>query len=193
MTLAYIIFDGITWLDLIGVYDPISRLKSMNYIPALSWDICSFTEIAKDIFGLEVKPTKIKAPLVDYDAIIVPGGHGTRQLQIDTAFTNWIKTAEPVKYKISICTGSLILGAAGFLKNKTATTNFREYEALRPYCEKVSTERIVEDGNVITAGAVSASLDLGLFLCNKWAGPEAAEEIRKRMDYRASAIEISNK
>jgi len=193
MRLAYIIFDGITWLDFIGIYDPLSRLKSMNYIPTLSWDICSYTETAKDIFGLEIKPTKIKTPLAAYDAIIIPGGHGTRELQVNTGFINWIKTAEPAGYKISICTGSLILGAAGFLENKTATTNFREYEALRPYCEKVSTERIVEDGNVITAGAVSASLDLGLFLCKKWAGQQAAEEIRRRMDYHPNIFEISSK
>jgi transcriptional regulator GlxA family with amidase domain len=193
MKLGYIIFDGITWLDFIGIYDPLSRLKSMNYIPALTWDVCSHTDTAKDNFSLEIKPTKIKNSLAGYDAIIIPGGHGTRELQFNTAFIDWIKTAEPVKYKISICTGSLILGAAGFLKNKTATTNFREYEALKPYCERVSTERIVEDGNVITAGAVSASIDLGLFLCNKWAGPHAAEEIRKRMDYHRNIMESSTR
>jgi transcriptional regulator GlxA family with amidase domain len=191
MKLAYIIFDGITWLDLIGVYDPISRLKSMKYMPELSWDICCYNETAKDNFGLEVKAAKVKAPLSNYDAIVVPGGHGTRELQFNSHFINWVKTAEPVDYKISICTGSLILGAAGFLKNKTATTNFREYEALKPYCEKISTERIVEDGNVITAGAVSASLDLGLFLCNKWAGRQAVEEIRKRMDYHPGIVKTA--
>jgi transcriptional regulator GlxA family with amidase domain len=193
MTLAYIIFDGITWLDFIGIYDPLSRLKSMNYIPALSWDVCSYTDTAKDNFGLEIKPAKIKDSLAGYDGIIIPGGHGTRELQFNTGFIDWVKTAEPVKYKISICTGSLILGAAGFLRNKTATTNFREYEALKPYCERISTERIVEDGNVITAGAVSASIDLGLFLCNKWAGAHAAEEIRKRMDYHGNIMESSTK
>jgi transcriptional regulator GlxA family with amidase domain len=142
---------------------------------------------------LEIKATRVRPPLSGYNAIIVPGGHGTRELQSNMEFINWLKTAEPVPYKISICTGSLLLGAAGFLKNKTATTNFREYEALRPYCEKISTERIVEDGNVITAGAVSASLDLGLFLCNKWAGPHAAKEIRKRMAYHGNIMERSTK
>ena len=183
MKLAYIIFNEMTSLDFIGIYDALSRLKSMNYLPGLSWDICSYSETVKDNFGLEFKPTKIKNSLTDYDAIIIPGGYGTRQLQFDTGFIDWIKTADKVKYKISICTGSLILGAAGFLKNKTATTNYNEYEALKPYCGKVSMDRIVEDGDTITAGAVSASIDLGLFLCNKWAGQNAAMEIRKRMDY----------
>src|SRR5262245_4088485 len=128
MKIAFIIFNGITWLDLIGVYDPITRLKSYNYIPDLSWDLCAFTNTAADNDGLEIKPAKIQNNLADYDAIIVPGGHGTRKLQVDNDFLNWIRTAEKSQYKISICTGSLLLGAAGFLKDKKATTNFQEYE-----------------------------------------------------------------
>jgi transcriptional regulator GlxA family with amidase domain len=183
MKLAYIIFDEITWLDFIGIYDPISRLKSMKFISDLSWDVCTFKGTAKDNFGLEILPTKMGGSLEEYDAVIVPGGHGTRLLQFDNEFLSWIKTAAPVKYKISICTGSLILGAAGFLKDKSATTNYLEYETLQSYCGTVVKQRIVEDGDVITAGAVSSSIDLGLFLCEKWAGKDAALEIRKRMDY----------
>jgi len=181
MKIAYIIFNGITWLDFIGVYDPVSRLRSLNYIPDLSWDICSYTANAKDNFGLEVIPHKIRQPLVDYDAIIVPGGFGTRQLVFDAGFIEWIKTAKDAAYKISICTGSLILGAAGFLAGKKATTNYNEYETLKPYCKEVLQDSIVEDGNVITAGAVSTSINLGLYLCNKWSGQNAREEIRKRI------------
>ena len=183
MKIAYIIFSGITWLDFIGIYDPISRLKSLNYMPDLTWDICSFTNSVSDNFGLEIKPTKIRETLSEYDAIIIPGGFGTRELQFNKDFIEWVKTSENVKYKISICTGSLILGAAGFLINKQATTNYQEYESLKPYCKTVMKDRIVEDENVITAGAVSASIDLGLFLCEKWVGQNAKNEIGKRMDY----------
>jgi transcriptional regulator GlxA family with amidase domain len=183
MKLAYIIFNGITWLDFVGVYEPVSKLKSLKYLPELEWDICSFTSSVTDIFGLELNPSIIRNSLADYDAVIIPGGRGTKELQFDKDFIGWIRTAEPTKFKISICTGSLILGAAGFLKGKLATTHFEEYENLKPYCKRVLTDRIVEDDNTITAGAVSASIDLGLFLCDKWAGPEAAKEIRKRMDY----------
>ena len=183
MKIAYIVFNEITLLDFIGIYDPISRLRNMNYIPNLVWDICSFTEIVKDSFGLEIKPNKIKNDLSEYDAIIIPGGFGTRDLQLNEEFINWIKTSEKTKYKISICTGSLILGASGFLNGKKATTNFQEYENLKKYCAEVVKDRIVEDGNIITSGAVSASLDLGLYLCEKWCGKEAENEIRKKMDY----------
>lgn len=183
MKLAFIIFNEITWLDFIGCYEPLSKLKSRNYLTDLSWDICGYTKISKDIFGLEIKACKIRESLADYDAIIVPGGLGTRKFQYETDFIEWLRTAKDVKYKISICTGSLLLGAAGFLKGKSATTNFQEYETLKPYCKEVLAEKIVEDDDVITAGAVTSSIDLGLYLCKKWAGPEAENSIRKSIDY----------
>ncbi len=182
--IAYIIFDGITWLDFFGIYDPLSRLKSMNFLPDLSWDICAYTDTATDNFDLQVKPHKVQNSLADYDVIIVPGGFGTRALRYDQDFLNWIKTSDKVPLKASICTGSLLLGAAGFLKGKTATTNFNEYKTLKPYCQRVAMNRIVEDNGIITAGAVSASIDLGLYLCEKWAGKEAVTEIRTRMNYQ---------
>ncbi|MFC4873501.1 DJ-1/PfpI family protein [Negadavirga shengliensis] len=187
MKIAYIIFEGITWLDLIGVYDPVARLKSLNYLPNLTWDLCAFTPSVSDDFGLEVKPHKLKPSLEHYDAVIVPGGSGTRTLQNHKGFLDWIRTAKNAEYKISICTGSLILGAAGFLRDKKATTNYREYEALRPYCKEVLTDRVVDDHNTITAGAVSASIDLGLYLCEKWAGKEARTIIRERIDYHGGS------
>jgi transcriptional regulator GlxA family with amidase domain len=183
MKIAYILFDGITWLDFIGVYEPISKLKSNHCLPDLEWDTCSFTGTAADRYGLSVLPGKTNEPLDKYDVIIVPGGIGTRELQYDVPFLEWIRTARNAEWKISICTGSLILGAAGFLKGRKATTNFQEYEALRPYCAQVLPNRIVEDGDVITAGAVSSSIDLGLYLCHKWAGAVASDTIRRKMDY----------
>ena len=108
-----------------------------------------------------------------YDAVIIPGGKGTRELMHDEAFLEWIKTAKNIPLKISVCTGSLIMGAAGFLQGKKATTHFDALELLAPYCKEVVDSRIVEDGDCITAGAVSSSIDLGLYLCRKWAGDEA--------------------
>lgn len=184
MKLAYVVFEGITWLDFFGIYDPISRLKTLNYLPDLSWDICSFSTTVTDNLQLQVVPTQIRSSLSNYDVIIVPGGPGTRKLIADNDSLAWIKTAEQVPLKISICTGSLVLGAAGFLKDNVATTHFGEYNTLKQFCKAVRKERIVDDGNVITAGAVASSIDLGLYLCDKWTGKEAEIEIRKRMDYR---------
>ena len=158
----------------------------MQYLPDLRWDFCCLTPTAKDNFGFELKACKTPSSLSGYDVLVVPGGFGTRALQHDHQFIGWIQTAKNVKLKVSICTGSLILGGAGFLQGKRATTNYNEYEALQPYCREVVKERIVEDDGIITAGAVSASIDLGLYLCEKWAGKEAREAIRTKMVYHGN-------
>jgi transcriptional regulator GlxA family with amidase domain len=184
MNIAFIIYDDITWLDLVGVYDPVSRLKGLDYLPDLRWDFCAFTETASDRGGFRVLPGKVGESLAGYDAIIVPGGWGTTALMEDAAFMDWLKTASPSALKISVCTGSLLLGKAGFLQGHKATTHFDYYDTLRPFCREVVQERVVHDGNCITAGAVSSSLDLGLYLCRQWVGDDADIMVRYKMDYR---------
>ncbi len=183
MKVAYILFDGITLLDFIGIYDPLCRLRAQHHLPGFSWDLCAMTPTIKDSFGLEITVDLVAPDLSAYDMIIVPGGFGTRSLQTDSAFLQWLATAEEVPKKASICSGALLLGAAGFLKGHRATTHFNEYDTLAPYCREVVRERIVDDGAVITAGAVASSLDLGLYLCQQLAGVQAAEAIRKSMNY----------
>ena len=183
MRLAFILFDGFTALDFIGLYDPISRLRSLGYLPELNWDICACGQSrVRDPFGLSLA-TIAPDNLAAYDWLLVPGGLGTRALQYDEAFLAWLRTGENVAHLASVCTGSLLLGAAGFLRGKRATTHFGEYAQLARYAAEVSRERIVEDGNLITAGAVASSLDLGLFVAQKLAGEEAAREIARRMAY----------
>ena len=133
---------------------------------------------------MKILPNQIKNDLSVYDAIIVPGGKGSRELMHEKDFIEWIQTAKNIPWKISVCTGSLILGAAGFLHGKIATTHFDAYDMLKPFCKEVTTDRIVEDGDCITAGAVTSSIDLGLYLCRKWAGGEADLMIRYKMDYK---------
>jgi len=88
-----------------------------------------------------------------------------------------------VNYIVSVCTGSLLLGAAGFLKNKKATTHPNAYELLEPYCKEVIKSRIVKDGNLITAGGVSTSIDLALYIVEIFVNKEAVEMIKKQIDY----------
>tara|TARA_R110002012_G_scaffold134258_1_gene287516 strand:- start:951 stop:1553 length:603 start_codon:yes stop_codon:yes gene_type:complete len=190
MNIAYILFDEITLLDFIGFYDPIKNMKTKGFIKNLNWDLCATKKSIKDSFGLEIIVDKIKPDLSDYDMIVVPGGYGTRNLQYNTDFIEWLKTGKNVEYVVSICTGSLLIGAAGFLENKTATTNFNEYKSLEKYCKKVVHERIVDDQNIITAGAVASSLDLGLYISEKLIGKEKTEEIRIGMDYHPEKFEI---
>jgi len=183
MKAAFIIFDQMTALDLIGAYDPLTRLKSMNILPEFEWDICSFTQEVTDDKGLRFFPDKVGESLGGYDLIFVPGGFGTRSLQFDSGFTDWLKTARPVNLKVSVCTGALLLGSAGFLSGKRATTHPNAFVELEPYCETVVNQRVVDEGDVVTGRGVSSSIDLGLFLVERLAGVDARISIAKQMDY----------
>lgn len=183
MKTAFIIFDQMTVLDLIGAYDPLTRLKSMNILPDFEWDICAFTEEVTDDKGLRLSPDIVGQSLGGYDLIFVPGGFGTRALQFNTGFTDWLKTASPVKLKVSVCTGALLMGAAGFLAGKRATTHPSAFGELEPYCETVVNQRVVDEGKVITGRGVSSSIDLGLHLVERLSGSDARTIIAKQMDY----------
>jgi cyclohexyl-isocyanide hydratase len=187
MKVGFVIYDGMTTLDFIGVYDPVTRLKTMGFLPDLNWDVCARSDTVTDGTGLQVTPTKIGEPLHGYDMVIVPGGFGSRRLVDDPGFIQWMRTATPCKFKVSVCTGSLLLGAAGFLKDKTATTHRTAFKELGRFCSSVVDRRIVDEGDVITARGVTASIDLGLYLCEKLAGREAREHIRQQMDYECSS------
>ncbi len=183
MRIAFVIFNNLTTLDFIGIYDPLTRLKTMGFLPDLSWDICAYTDIVKDDRGLIMVPTAIQEPLQAYDVLVVPGGYGTRTLIHDRNFVEWIKTAEACKLKVSVCTGALLLGAAGFLKGKRATTHPSAFEELKPFCQTVLNKRVVDEGDIVTAGGVSSGIDEGLYVAEKLAGQEARLKIAKQMDY----------
>ncbi len=181
--IAFVVFDRMTVLDLIGIYDPLTRLKSMGFMPALAWDLCGLQPMARDDRGLSLNATRVNEPLGGYDILVVPGGFGTRALKDDQRFVAWLKTAEAAGLKASVCTGSILLGAAGFLRGKRATTHPTEYDALRPYCAEVMAKRIVDEGDVVTAGGVTSAIDLGLYLVERLAGAEVREKIARQMDY----------
>jgi cyclohexyl-isocyanide hydratase len=183
MKIAFVIYNGMTSLDFVGVYDPLTRLKIMGFVPDLVWEVCAHTEEVADNTGLHMVPTKVREPLGTYDMMVVPGGFGSRKLIDDPDFIAWLKTGQPCSLKVSVCTGSLLLGAAGFLKGKKATTHLNVLDSLKKFCSQVVEARIVDEGEVITAGGVTSSIDLGLYLCQKLAGPEAKERIRRTMDY----------
>ena len=104
--------------------------------------------------------------LSGFDCVIVTGAPGSRKLLAGATFLKWIGTAKGSKLLASVRTGALLLGAAGFLKGRRATTHHNAYELLQKYCSTVVKDaRIVDEGDVITAGGVSASIDLGPYLC----------------------------
>jgi transcriptional regulator GlxA family with amidase domain len=183
MKTAFIVFEGLTALDFVGIYDPLSRLGSMRLLPDFQWRICSMVETVSDGQGLRLMANSVGETLRDYDLVVVPGGMGTRALQHDGAFRQWLQTAAPVPLKASVCTGALLLGAAGFLQGKRATTHANAFKELAPYCGQVVQERIVDAGDVVTAGGVAAAIDLGLYLVERLAGKEARATAARQMDY----------
>lgn len=183
MKVGFIIYEGMTALDFIGMYDPLVRLKTTGFMPDLQWEICSYSATVKDSSGLIFTATQVRPPLQINDMIIIPGGFGARKLKENRDFIDWLKTAKSCRLKVSVCTGSLLLGSAGFLKDKKATTHPSAFNELRKYCSQVVDKRIVDEGDVITARGVTSSIDLGLYLCKKLAGTEAEEKIRQQLDY----------
>ena len=183
MKAAFILFDRLTSLDFIGFYDPVTRLKSMNILPDLEWRICSNKRQVTDDRGLVLTADSVNEPLDGYNLVFVPGGFGTRELQHNHEFVEWLRSAVSVELKTSVCTGALLLGAAGFLRGKRATTHPSALKELEPYCNAIVMERVVDEGNVITAGGVSSSIDLGLHVVQRLAGTEARSRIAKQMDY----------
>ncbi|MET3937391.1 transcriptional regulator GlxA family with amidase domain [Paenibacillus sp. PvP094] len=183
MKIAFVLFDGLTFLDFAGFYDVINRLNFFEPTKGSTWETCAMTDQVTDESGLTLQVDRVKPDLGEYDMVFVPGGMGTRKLRFDEAFVGWLKQAEKVPMKVSVCTGSLLLGAAGFLSGKKATTHPNVYDLLQPYTDEVIQTRIVKDGNVITAGGVATSIDLGIYVLGLFAGREAAENVKRQIDY----------
>ncbi|MBD0383437.1 DJ-1/PfpI family protein [Paenibacillus sedimenti] len=183
MKMAFILFDQMTTLDFIGFYDAVTRLKFLGLGKDVNWDLCATTAQITDELGVSMNIQHIRPDLSAYDLVFIPGGRGTRTLRFNEEFVSWIRTARDVPYKVSVCTGALLLGAAGFLEGKRATTNPPAYELLEPYCKEVVKARIVRDGNLITGGGVATSIDLGLYVLELLTDADTVREIQVSMDY----------
>lgn len=183
MKAAFVLFDRMTFLDFIGFYDAVTRLKTLKIQEDFAWRTCAMTQQVTDDRGLRIEVDSVAEPLQGYDLLFVPGGFGTRALQHDVQFVQWLQTAGDAQYKVSVCTGALLLGAAGYLKGLRATTHPSAYKELEPYCKTVLQERVVDEGNIITGRGVSTSIDLGLHVVERLAGAEARSRVATQMDY----------
>jgi transcriptional regulator GlxA family with amidase domain len=186
--IAMLAFPRLTFLDLIGGYDALRRVAPMGIDADVSVRIIGTEREIVDDSGLVVKVDGVYEELAPYDLLYVPGGFGTRTLVEDPRFLAYLKTWGHERPLASVCTGSLLLGAAGYLKDVRATTHHRALDLLRPLCrEVVADRRIVDEGRVVTAGGVSSSLDLGLYLVERHWGVAARETIAQQMEYRGYA------
>jgi transcriptional regulator GlxA family with amidase domain len=181
MHIAFVAYDGMTALDFVGVYDPLTRLDTMGFRDDVSWNVCARTERVAANAGLKLVPDAVDEPLSGYDVLVVPGGFAARDLAEDEGFVSWLASAESERVA-SVCTGSLLLGAAGFLDGKRATTHPDAYNRLAEYCEVVK-ERVVRDGRVVTAGGITSGIDLGLSLVAELTDEDTRDAVATQMDY----------
>ena len=183
---AFLAFPGMTALDLVGAYDALRRIAPMQIDPEVTCRVIGTKQTIVDETGLAIVPDGVFEDLKQFDLLYVPGGLGTRTLMHDGRFLDYLRAWPSSRPLASVCTGALLLGAAGHLKGKRATTHHLAHELLAPHCKEVVTDRrIVADGNIVTAAGVTSALDLGLYLVDWLWGAEARERIATVMEYRA--------
>jgi transcriptional regulator GlxA family with amidase domain len=180
MEIAILIFDGLTALDAIGPYEVLSRL------PGAELHLVAKQAGLKraDTGALGVQADLAIGDLPDPEVVLVPGGEGNRPLMRDPEVLEWLRAAhESSTWTTSVCTGALVLGAAGILDGKRATTHWAFLDRLSELGAEPVTERVVEDGKVMTAAGVSAGIDMALTLAARIAGEEVAQAIQLGIEY----------
>ena len=180
MDIAIPIFEKITALDAIGPYEVLSRLPGAT----VSFVALEPGPKRTENGMLALVADRALSELPEPDVIVVPGGFGTRALAHDEVMLDWLRHAHSVStWTTSVCTGALLLAAAGILEGMRATTHWLQYDLLRPYGVTPVAERIVREGKVITAAGVSAGIDMALMLAAEIAGPELAHGIQLGIEY----------
>ena len=180
MDIAIPIFDRFTALDAIGPYEVLSRLPDSRVTFIAKEAGPHKTDNGMLSIVAEARLDELRHP----EVIMVPGGTGTRPLMEDEATLDWIRTAhETSTYTTSVCTGSLLLGAAGVLDGLDATTHWLELETLDKLGARSASKRVVEQGKVITAAGVSSGIDMALLLASRIAGDQFAQGIQLLIEY----------
>ena len=180
MKVAIPLYDRFTALDAVGPYEVLDAVPG--------------TEVV--FVGEEARPYRTEkgrlamvadaafAEVPDPDVIVVPGGLGTRVLLTGSPLLDWVKRVhETTQWTTSVCTGALVLGAAGILDGLDATTHWMELETLREYGATPVSERVVEQGKVITAAGVSSGIDMALTLVARIHGDDLAKAVQLGIEY----------
>lgn len=180
MLIAVALFEQVTALDAIGPYEVLQRLPGA--------EVCFVGhrkgEVRTDngFLGLTVDNTFDEVE--DPDIVLVPGGVGTRVLVHDDEILNWIRTThETSQFTCSVCTGSLLLAAAGVLRGLRATTHFSARQLLAKYGAEPSDDRVVQEGKVITAAGVSSGIDMALRLAEQLTDETTAKALQLMIEY----------
>ena len=179
MNIVFVLFDNVTQLDFAGPVQFLSRLPgATTYIASTDGKAVS-TDC-----GFAIVPNTSFADCPQADIICVPGGHGVREAIADTAIVEFVREqAKAAEWITSVCTGSFILGAAGLLNGKRATTHWAYTQLLPRFGATHEEARVVRDGNLVTAGGVTSGIDFALELMALAKGEDIARSIQLALEY----------
>ncbi|MGH9097951.1 MAG: DJ-1/PfpI family protein [Acidimicrobiales bacterium] len=181
MQIAIGLFPEFTALDAIGPYQVFTQLPDAEVV------LCAAVagEVADDVGLLRLNISHTFDEIRSPDIIVLPGGFMTRKLARDGhPIVDWVAAVHPqTTYTTSVCTGALLLGAAGLLDGLDATTHWSAYDALASHGARPTERRVVNHGKIWTAAGVSAGIDLALTLVAETHGPDVAKAIQLGIEY----------
>ena len=177
--IGLLLFPKVQQLDLTGPYEVFASLPGTTvHLPARTLDP------VRTATGLMLLPTTTLDDCPALDVLCVPGGIGVNALLQDEAMLGFVRRqAEGARFVTSVCTGALVLGAAGLLRGRRATTHWASHDLLAAFGATPVHGRVVRDGNLLTGGGVTAGIDFALTLVAELAGRDAAETIQLNLEY----------
>ncbi len=179
LRIAMVLFPGLTQLDLTGPYEIMARMPDVEIRL-----VAGSRDPVRTDRGLILTPDATFDEFPDPDILFVPGGPGQLPAMDDAALIGYLRRAGATARMItSVCTGSLLLGAAGLLKGRRATCHWQALDLLAYLGAIPVSERVVEDGNVITGAGVSSGIDFGLRVADRLFGKTVAQEIQLQAEY----------
>ncbi len=177
--IGMVLFPNFTHLDLTGPFEVFGRIPNARVVAVAA----GLGAVTSDT-GLRVLPDVSFADAPACDVICVPGGPGVNQMLEDDALLGFLRAqGEHARYVTSVCTGSLLLGAAGLLRGYRASTHWLSMDLLALFGAVPVRERVVIDRNRITGGGVTAGIDFGLVVAAAIAGDEVAQQIQLMLEY----------
>lgn len=177
--IGLLLFPRLTQLDLTGPFEAFARVPNAKV--HLIWK--NLDPVISDV-GLSILPTTTLAECPNLDVICVPGGPGMNDLLEDEEVLSFLRRqGETARYVTSVCTGALVLGAAGLLKGYRTATHWASMEFLEAFGATPVKTRVCVDRNRITGGGVTAGIDFGLFVASQLADRKTAEKIQLYMEY----------
>ncbi len=180
--IGMVIFPKLTQLDMTGPYEVLARQPNTK-VHLVAHDIAP----VKTDRGMEIVPTITFADCPQLDLVMVPGGPGQQDLMEDEVVLEFLRRqAAGAKYVTSVCTGALVLGAAGLLKGRRATSHWAALEHLKPLGAIPVSDKVVMDGNIITGAGVTSGIDFALAVAALLEGEEVARQIQLQIEYDPS-------